>query len=50
MSAARVDEPLPLGLGSCHLDAAVPEESPFLTIEDLAGATVAMRAIDFRMS
>jgi ATP phosphoribosyltransferase len=38
---ARVDELLPLGFGSCRLDAAVPEESPFLTIEDLAGATVA---------
>jgi ATP phosphoribosyltransferase len=38
---AKVDELLTLGFGSCRLDAAVPEESPFLTIEDLAGATVA---------
>jgi ATP phosphoribosyltransferase len=38
---AKVDELLTLGFGSCHLDAAVPEESRFQTIEDLAGATVA---------
>jgi ATP phosphoribosyltransferase len=38
---AKVDELLTLGFGSCRLDAAVPEESHFQTIEDLAGATVA---------
>jgi ATP phosphoribosyltransferase len=38
---AKVDELLTLGFGSCRLDAAVPEESRFQTIEDLAGATVA---------
>jgi ATP phosphoribosyltransferase len=38
---ARVDELLPLGFGSCRLDAAVPEESPFERLEDLAGASVA---------
>src|SRR5438552_3762614 len=38
---ARVDELLPLGFGSCRLDAAVPEESTFARIEDLAGASVA---------
>ncbi len=38
---ARVDELLPLGFGSCRLDAAVPEESRFQKIEDLAGASVA---------
>jgi ATP phosphoribosyltransferase len=38
---ARVDELLPLGFGSCRLDAAVPEEASFERIEDLAGASVA---------
>jgi ATP phosphoribosyltransferase len=38
---AKVDELLQLGFGSCRLDAAVPEESRFQTIEDLAGASVA---------
>src|SRR5437764_4384321 len=38
---ARVEELLPLGFGSCRLDAAVPEESTFERIEDLAGASVA---------
>src|SRR5579884_874582 len=39
--AARVEELLPLGFGSCRLDVAVPEESPYERIEDLAGASVA---------
>jgi ATP phosphoribosyltransferase len=38
---AEVDELLPLGFGSCRLDAAVPEESAYGRIEDLAGASVA---------
>ena len=38
---ARVEELLELGYGSCRLEAAVPEESRFQTIEDLAGATIA---------
>ena len=38
---ARVEELLELGYGSCRLDAAVPEESKYQTIADLAGATVA---------
>jgi ATP phosphoribosyltransferase len=38
---ARVEELLPLGFGSCRLDAAVPEESAFERLEDLAGASVA---------
>src|SRR5436305_8769149 len=38
---ARVEELLPLGFGSCRLDAAVPEESPYMRIQDLVGATVA---------
>jgi ATP phosphoribosyltransferase len=38
---ADVHELLPLGFGSCRLEAAVPEESPAVTVEDLAGATVA---------
>ena len=38
---ARVAELLPLGFGSCRLEAAVPEESSFRTSDDLAGATVA---------
>src|SRR5258708_542721 len=37
----RVEELLPLGYGSCRLDVAVPEESRFARIEDLAGASVA---------
>src|SRR5581483_3292824 len=36
---ARVEELLPLGFGSCRLDAAVPEESGYRRIEDLAGAS-----------
>src|SRR5215472_8863047 len=38
---ARVAELLPLGFGSCRLEAAVPDESPYATFDDLAGATVA---------
>ena len=38
---ARVAELLSLGFGSCRLEAAVPDESPYATFEDLAGATVA---------
>jgi ATP phosphoribosyltransferase len=38
---ARVGELVSLGFGSCRLDAAVLDDSPVLTIEDLAGATVA---------
>ena len=38
---ARVEELLPLGFGSCRLDAAVPEEAPYERIEDLEGASVA---------
>jgi ATP phosphoribosyltransferase len=38
---ASVDELLPLGFGGCRLDAAVPEESEYERIEDLAGASVA---------
>ena len=38
---ARVDEVLRLGFGSCRLEAAVPAESAYATIDDLAGATVA---------
>jgi ATP phosphoribosyltransferase len=38
---ARVDQLLELGFGSCRLDAAVPEESRYQTLEDLAGATIA---------
>ena len=38
---ARVEELLELGFGSCDLDVAVPEESRFEQIEDLAGASVA---------
>jgi ATP phosphoribosyltransferase len=36
-----VEELLRLGFGSCRLDAAVPEESAFERLEELAGATVA---------
>lgn len=39
--AAAVEELVPLGFGSCTLDAAVPAESPAATIADLDGARVA---------
>jgi ATP phosphoribosyltransferase len=39
--SARVEELLKLGFGACRLDVAVPEESLYETIEDLAGASVA---------
>ncbi len=38
---ALVDELLELGFGSCRLEAAVPEESRYASLEDLAGATIA---------
>jgi ATP phosphoribosyltransferase len=38
---ADVHELLTLGFGSCRLEAAVPEESSALTVDDLAGASVA---------
>jgi ATP phosphoribosyltransferase len=38
---ARVDELLELGFGSCRLEAAVPEESRYAALEELAGATIA---------
>ena len=38
---ARVEELLELGFGSCRLEAAVPEESGYQTVDDLAGATIA---------
>src|SRR5438094_2798331 len=38
---ARVRELLRLGFGSCRLEAAVPEESPYEHVEDLAGTSVA---------
>jgi ATP phosphoribosyltransferase len=38
---ARIEELLRLGFGGCRLAAAVPEESPVRTIEQLAGASVA---------
>jgi len=38
---ARVEELLELGFGSCRLDVAVPEESRFMSVDDLAGASVA---------
>jgi ATP phosphoribosyltransferase len=38
---ARVEELLELGFGSCRLDVAVPEESRYERVEDLAGASVA---------
>jgi ATP phosphoribosyltransferase len=38
---ARVDEVLRLGFGSCRLEAAVPAESPYEKLEDLAGLSVA---------
>jgi ATP phosphoribosyltransferase len=38
---ARVEELQRLGFGACTLEAAVPEESPYEALEDLAGASVA---------
>jgi ATP phosphoribosyltransferase len=38
---ARVTELLRLGFGGCTLDAAVPEESPIASLDELAGAAVA---------
>ena len=38
---ADVHELLLLGFGACRLEAAVPEESPAQSLEDLAGASVA---------
>jgi ATP phosphoribosyltransferase len=38
---ARVTELLRLGFGGCTLEAAVPEESPITTLEELAGTHVA---------
>jgi ATP phosphoribosyltransferase len=38
---ARVHELLPLGFGSCRLEAAVPAESEARSLDDLAGASVA---------
>jgi ATP phosphoribosyltransferase len=38
---AHVDELLELGFGSCRLEAAVPEESRYASIEGLGGATIA---------
>src|SRR3954451_7215750 len=38
---ADVREVLPLGFGSCRLEAAVPEESAVARVEDLAGLAVA---------
>jgi ATP phosphoribosyltransferase len=38
---AVVRELLPLGFGSCRLEAAVPEEASFQSVEDLEGASVA---------
>ena len=38
---ARVEELLELGFGSCRLEAAVPAESRYERMSDLAGATVA---------
>jgi ATP phosphoribosyltransferase len=39
--AADVRELLPLGFGSCRLEAAVPEESPAQRLDDLTGFAVA---------
>ena len=39
--ATHVDELLALGFGSCRLDVAVPQESNYEKIEDLAGAAIA---------
>ena len=41
--AADVRELLPLGFGSCRLEAAVPEESTVQTLDDLTGLSVAIR-------
>lgn len=38
---ADVLEVLPLGFGSCRLEAAVPEESPYRELADLEGAAIA---------
>jgi ATP phosphoribosyltransferase len=38
---ANVTELLKLGFGGCRLDAAVPEESPIATMDELQGASVA---------
>jgi ATP phosphoribosyltransferase len=38
---ARVEQLLELGFGSCRLEVAVPEESRYERIEELAGASVA---------
>jgi ATP phosphoribosyltransferase len=38
---ARIEELLELGFGSCRLEAAVPEESRYESVEDLAGARIA---------
>jgi len=38
---AVIRELLPLGFGSCRLEAAVPEEAEIESLEDLAGASVA---------
>jgi ATP phosphoribosyltransferase len=40
-SGARVTELVRLGFGACSLEAAVPNESPVRTMDDLAGARVA---------
>jgi ATP phosphoribosyltransferase len=40
-SGANVRELLPLGYGACALEAAVPNESEFTTLAELAGARVA---------
>jgi ATP phosphoribosyltransferase len=40
-SGAVVRELLPLGFGSCRLEAAVPEESSIDSLEELAGSSVA---------
>jgi ATP phosphoribosyltransferase len=40
-SGAKVRELVPLGFGACTLEAAVPTESSFRTLGDLAGARVA---------
>ena len=39
--AAEVEELLRLGFGACTLEAAVPQESPAQTLEDLAGLRIA---------
>jgi len=40
-SGAKVTELVRLGFGACSLEAAVPNESPIRTMDDLAGARVA---------